>query len=267
MRKISKEAIDLIVRNEVSSKDTYDSSYTGVIWPGAQSGATIGIGYDLGYVTREEFIKDWRGMVSQEALFILGPMVGVKGAEAKKFVTKSIKVPYDAAYKVFEKKTLPKWIAQVEKALPNTDKLSDDSMGALVSLAYNRGASFSSRGGRYTEMRNIKILMQEENFKGIPDEFRSMKRLWEDQNLDGLLRRRDEEAALFEKGLKKPVTKPKPIGPITGAFAALAAAIYAAWEWVSTHPWELCIGTAATLGFIGFIYYRIKQRKNNVKTV
>ena len=90
--------------------------------------------------------------------------------------------------------------AKVKKALPNTDKLSEDSFGALVSLAYNRGASFSKDGDRYKEMREIKENMANETFDQIPDCFREMKRLW--PNMRGLVDRREAEAKLFEAGLE-----------------------------------------------------------------
>ena len=74
-----------------------------------------------------------------------------------------------------------------------------DSFGALVSLAYNRGASFSAPGDRYREMRAIHDHMASGRFDKVPDEFRSMKRLW--PNMAGLRNRRDHEADLFAKGL------------------------------------------------------------------
>ena len=101
---------------------------------------------------------------------------------------------------VFIGRDMPKWEAIVSRALPNTAKLAPDSFGALVSLAYNRGPSFSNTGDRYREMRAIKDHMAKEQFAEIPGEFRSMRRLW--PTVTGLRNRRDHEAALFEKGLK-----------------------------------------------------------------
>jgi hypothetical protein len=48
-------------------------------------------------------------------------------------------------------------------------------------------------------MRIIRDHMASGQFDRIPDEFRSMKRLW--PNMVGLRNRRDHEADLFEKGL------------------------------------------------------------------
>jgi GH24 family phage-related lysozyme (muramidase) len=100
---------------------------------------------------------------------------------------------------VFIGRDMPKWEAIVAKALPNASQLAPDSFGALVSLAYNRGPSFSNMGDRYREMRAIRDHLANQQFAEIPDDIRSMKRLW--QNVVGLRNRRDHEATLFEKGL------------------------------------------------------------------
>ena len=57
--------------------------------------------------------------------------------------------------------------------------------------------------GNRLEMREIRDAMQAAEFNPIPDLIRSMKRLWQGRGLDGLLARRDAEAALFEKGLRQ----------------------------------------------------------------
>jgi hypothetical protein len=111
---------------------------------------------------------------------------------------------------------VPRWATTVRKALPNCDKLSPDCFGALVSLAYNRGASFSLAGERYAEMRAIKAHMAAGEFSKIPGEFRSMKRLWMTPSVRGVAARRDHEALLFQKGLADPVK----IGPASTASAA-----------------------------------------------
>jgi GH24 family phage-related lysozyme (muramidase) len=97
------------------------------------------------------------------------------------------------------KKVIPKWVTLVQTSLPNTILISPDSLGALVSLTYNRGASFDSPGDRYTEMRAIKSDMQTKNFADVPVQIRSTERLW--PNVRGLQIRREQEAALFESGL------------------------------------------------------------------
>jgi GH24 family phage-related lysozyme (muramidase) len=98
--------------------------------------------------------------------------------------------------------SLPRYVAETISVLPNADKLSDDSLGSLVSLVYNRGPSFKLLGDRYTEMRAIRLHMVNEEYDLIPAEIRRMAHLYTDNpDTAGLVTRRNLEAALFEKGL------------------------------------------------------------------
>lgn len=215
--RISQDAFDKIVEWEVGSKAQYERRYRHPERPGGQSGITIGIGYDVGYSTAARLRSDWGGLISDAMINALVPCCGVTGVAAQALldsVKSLVDVPWDAAMAVYEKKDIPKWENVVLKALPNADLLSPDCLGALVSLAYNRGPSFSLGGDRFAEMRAIRDHMEHHEFDKIPDELRNMKRIWAGQSgMRGLLARRDEEAALFERGLKAggPVTKtPKP---------------------------------------------------------
>lgn len=201
--KSSQAAIDLIVMEEVSSQAAYQKLYQHPEWPGGASGVTIGIGYDCGYSTVATIAADWGDKLPAQMVKCLEDVAGVHGSPASSYAHQLrgvVTVPWEAAMAVFEQRDMPKWEGIVAHALPNTDLLSGDSFGALVSLAYNRGASFGAAGDRFTEMRGIKALMAAKQFDRIPDEFRHMKRLW--PNVSGLQHRRDHEAALFEQGLK-----------------------------------------------------------------
>jgi hypothetical protein len=201
--KPSKAAIDLIVESEVTSKGYYEKHYRKPEWPGGASGVTIAVGYDLGFANEAKLRNDWTGKIDDDMIDALIKYAGLTGEKAHAKLAEAreeIDIPWEAAYDVFENIDMPDWSAKVKKALPNTDKLSEDSFGALVSLAYNRGASFSKDGDRYKEMREIKENMANETFDQIPDCFREMKRLW--PNVRGLQDRRDAEAKLFEAGLE-----------------------------------------------------------------
>jgi hypothetical protein len=136
--------------------------------------------------------------------------LGLKGSAARERTRQlkgQVDVPFNAAMKVFSDRDMPHWIALVEKALgPNTALLDPDCLGALVSLAYNRGTSFSMAGDRYAEMRAIKACVANKQLEDIPAQFRSMKRSW--PSLRGLQIRRDREAALFARGLAAPPPPP-----------------------------------------------------------
>lgn len=208
----SQSAFDLIVAQEVTSKTVYSKKYRKPEWPGASSGATVGIGYDLGQTARAIIQADWGGRVPADMLKAMLAASGVTGEAAKPVARRMravVDIPWETALAVHEECVIPRWEARLVKALPNTDRLSPDCFGVLLSLIFNRGASFNSKGDRYKEMRAIKAHMAAGDFDHIPAELRAMKRLW--PTLAGLRSRRDAEAALFVKGLKAMASAPQGI--------------------------------------------------------
>lgn len=204
-RAISKNAIDLIIVFEVTDQKTYMSRYQSATWPKGQSGVTIGIGYDLGYVTKAWLEEDWNGYATAATIEYFKEACGLQGSRAKARLAEFSKVivSWQTAYDQFTKSLVPRYVGETLKTLPRASELSDDSLGALVSLIYNRGASFNADGDRYTEMRKIRAYMASGDFDLIPDQIISMKRLWVGKHgMAGLLVRRDLEAALFRDGLK-----------------------------------------------------------------
>lgn len=209
MGTISQDAIDLIVREEISSEAYYNRKYKHFEWPGESSGPTVGIGYDCGYCTKDEIRRDWDGILNADQIAVLVKASGLKKARAKAWVAAhehDVTITYEQARQQFDEREIKKWIDRVKASLPNTDKLSPDCFGALVSLAYNRGCSFNLTAPRYREMRAIKAAMSTERYDLIPDAIRSMKRLWSPRS--GLIKRRDREANLFQRGLKDLVVAP-----------------------------------------------------------
>lgn len=221
---ISDAAVDLIVGFEVTSRAVYESKYATPTWPGGSSGVTIGIGYDIGagVSTPAKLWADWRGLLPDNAISALERCIGVTGSAAKGLITGAVAavyVPWDSAIKVYRNINIPEECAKCVKYLPHFDELSPDSRGALVSLVFNRGPSFNMKDDRYREMRAIKAHMEAREFGKIPDEIRSMKRLWVGQGLDGILKRRDAEADLFERGLGPTGDVGKPAGADLVRFA------------------------------------------------
>ncbi len=200
---ISPEARDIVIGFEVGNRQLYEAKYIEPEWPKGASGVTIGIGYDIGYHTKDELAKHWAGLISDTDIQRLMRAVGVKGANAGAIISdfRGIRVPWDAAIAAYERSTMPKYGALVLKAFPNSAELKGHCFGALFSLVFNRGASMD--GDRRREMRNIRDYCAARNFTEVPDEFRAMKRLWEGQGLPGLLKRREAEALLFERGLEQ----------------------------------------------------------------
>ena len=161
----------------------------------------IAVAYDVGEHTVAELRADCKGILDDATIARLEPACGVHGAEAEPIARQlqDIFITWEQAVALARRAIIPKWIEIVRKHLPNTDKLSPDSLGALVSLTFNRGPSFSKEGERFSEMRAIRQHMANREFDKIPGEIRAMKRLW--PTIEGLQRRRDREAELFERGL------------------------------------------------------------------
>src|SRR6185503_13206388 len=80
---ISERAIELIVLCEVTSKARYEKSLTRPIWPRLQSGITIGIGYDLGYVAEDVFRAEWKNYLHPFVVDTLAKVTGLRGNDAK----------------------------------------------------------------------------------------------------------------------------------------------------------------------------------------
>src|SRR4051812_34134938 len=112
---ISPKALQLILRNEGLDQPAE--------WPGGASGITIGIGYDLGQETEEQFRSDWSDLLSADVITSLCKAIGVKGEDAKKLAPsfKRIKIDRQAAAVVFSERTAPRFEALTRSAFPGFD--------------------------------------------------------------------------------------------------------------------------------------------------
>lgn len=86
------------------------------------------------------------------------------------------------------------------KAWPGADKLHPAARAALISLAYNRGTSLdrlpTDRLDRRSEMRSLVPAVKDRDYDRMSDLFLAMRRIWQNEGMGGLLRRREGEAAL-----------------------------------------------------------------------
>lgn len=194
---LSKKSIDQIISFEVTSEEVYNKKYINPIWPGGDSGVTIGIGYDLGMNNRETIIMDWTGNVNLNSVSILANLAGITGQKAKESLTSIVKgviVPYSSAYNVFVTNTLPRFCKAALKVYPGLDKLNPDTQGAIVSLVYNRGNKLT--GETRTEMAELVDLIAKQDYVGIASAIARMQRVWANKGLDGLLTRRRIESRI-----------------------------------------------------------------------
>lgn len=193
---ISQSAINLIIESEVTSQSHYNRSLTHPEWPGAESGVTIGIGDDLGYQSQWAIKTNWHALRS-DWLNSLADTAGITGVKAKPVAASLsfIIIEWGLATQVFNETTIPEYWVLTKKTFPGVEDLCPNAAGALTSLIYNRGSSLV--GPRRREMATIKQLVPKKDYRGIANQIIAMKRLWEGQNEDGLLSRRDDEAKLI----------------------------------------------------------------------
>lgn len=198
---ISKRSIDLIIQHEIGGRAVYEKKYQKPIWAGGESGLTIGIGYDLGYNKEKDLFSDWAAL-NLNFLNALKRFCGVKGEVVKSMMkgeVLNVVIPYNMAYDVFVKKSIPKYYAMTKKIYPQLDTLNEDTRGALVSMVYNRGSKLE--GDSRKEMKAIVDLVAKQDYEGIAEQIEQSKRLWENKGMDGLVIRRESEADLIRSSM------------------------------------------------------------------
>ena len=200
IRQPSPDALKLILNHEVGGgKKYYDKFLSSFTWPGGASGPTIAIGVDCAYSTPSElnYIFDF---LSDDQIVLICGASGKTGKAGKEYTKKlkeaNIVVNWEDAVEIFNELTWPKFSKLAERAFPGLTDLCDDAYGAIVSIVFNRGVS--TKGDSRIEMRNVKDLITKKDYKKIAAEIRKMKRLWVGKGLDGLIQRREDEAALVE---------------------------------------------------------------------
>ncbi len=194
----SKAGLDWLVKFEISSESYYNRFLKHPSWPGGESGVTIGVGYDLGFVTIAKMRRDWGGEIADADIKNLEKVCGLKGEIAQNKVKlvsiRSVSVSLASASQVFYTSSLPTFAKKVLKAYPGVEKLPADAQAALLSLVFNRGSRKSGSSRR--EMKALEALILAKDLAGIAEQLISMKRLWQDRGQDRLLRRREVEAEL-----------------------------------------------------------------------
>ena len=200
---LSPAALQLILEHEVGGgKAYYNERLARPTWPGGSSGVTIGIGYDLGYTPTTRFLGDWHGL-EDDVRHALISAIGLRGLRAKDkaiVLRRTITIPWDVAWVVFQARTIPFWIGQTVKAFPRSVDLPADAFGALVSLVFNRGPAL--HGKNRQDMDDISGVLADGvqcgDLKLIARQLREMKVIWAGRGLPGLIRRREDEAKLVE---------------------------------------------------------------------
>lgn len=191
-------------------------------WPSSKSGLTIGMGYDLDHQNDGLLKKEWGSVLSPDALAKLSdytPTLDVKGrprpkkkkpSKAAVVATRDVVVRYEDAVKVYEEKVLPRYRAMANDAFPALPALDPYTEGAIISMVYNRGPSYTKKGDkRASDLRKkhfmeIREAVFKHDTKAIAAVLRKMKSEHTDPSTKkGLHRRRDSEAKLIEDHQKE----------------------------------------------------------------
>lgn len=200
---LSPEGRKLLLDFEVGGGEPYYRKFLRFpTWPGESSGVTIGIGFDLGFNSPEQFREAWAAILADDNSAILARALGVKGQPARQLLAeddemRDVEIPWEKALDVFERITTPRFYLATLRIYPQLVNLPDAARDALISLVFNRGAALA--GDRRAEMVGIQNALRDGRVYDVPALLRSMKRLW--PNTLGLQRRREAEAALFEKAI------------------------------------------------------------------
>ncbi len=193
---LSSPAFDLIVQYETAGQRTYERRYLRPIWPGAASGATIGVGYDLGHASRQVILDDWRAHLQRADL---PQAAGITGAPARVVTGRMQHVVTDwpLATRVFRcTSAINYWRVAARAFGPPFEQATPNVQGALVSLVYNRGGSMT--GDKRREMRAIRDeCLPRQDSACVALQLRAMTRIWKGTDIErGMIARRNAEAQL-----------------------------------------------------------------------
>ncbi|WP_257230495.1 pesticin C-terminus-like muramidase, partial [Pseudomonas sp. SbOxS1] len=194
---VSKESFQFILEKEGYSEYPYV--------PAGASGVTIGYGYDLGQQSALQVRQDLSQLYAQSDIETLIGAVGRQGDQARSILSSVSQISISKDNAIALAVRMKKRYAQlVIDAYPGVMVLHPHCQGALLSLVVNRGNSFTRPNtDSRLEMKQIYEDLLNRSPEKIPSRFRSMKRLWEGKaGLGGLITRREDEAKLFERGLK-----------------------------------------------------------------
>ncbi len=201
----SRRSLELIIEFEVGSAKRYEQKYRTPIWPRGESGVTVGIGYDLGHVTKQELESDWGPHLEEPAARRVAGRARSHRRSAEQLAANlksQVDVPYAAAEQVFYVNTLPRYATRTLAAFPGAERLPADAQGALLSLVYNRGSGL--KGETRTEMAEIRRILAADGgnkLELIAAQFERMTRLW--PAVKGLRDRRMKEGGLVRGARRK----------------------------------------------------------------
>lgn len=204
---ITSAGATFIARAEVTSAAEYTRAHQRPTWPSPTSGVTIGIGYDLQFVTSANLREDWSPCLPSTTLTRLSACTEKAGTRLLVDGLADITVPLFGAVSVFARRSLPKYWDMARGIYPQmaAPDFPPARRTALVSLVFNRGARLQDKNPALEdrrEMRDIQRHLATGKVDAVADDIEAMTRLWAGQNLGGLIQRRRDEATLWRSGFR-----------------------------------------------------------------
>jgi GH24 family phage-related lysozyme (muramidase) len=162
-------------------------------WPGGRSGITLDPGFDLGYQDIDITYEYYKDILNAEQLKAIGPIIGLKGREAKNQLNQSatllsIRISKSQASKVFPLIALPYWKAICKRMVGLNDPETPGSVQtALLSLAFNRGY-------KNADLEVLKSPIKQGGWSQCAHLISGMQ---QDHKLEGIKKRRQREGKLI----------------------------------------------------------------------
>lgn len=211
--RLDTNGVAFIAQEETGGLAYYDTRTRWPHFPGEASGITIGVGYDLRWNSKEDFLATWDNFLPDIAIAELAKDIGKRGTKkrVRELRQIGIEVPFKSAWPVFVEAILPRFYNETTVIYPSIERLPGLCRSVLVSIVFNRGNDLT--GDRRKEMRAIQTILAQADQDGldkaqikmvlaeVEDEIVSMKRLWDPSS--GLIKRRQAEANLWRKGIEQ----------------------------------------------------------------
>jgi GH24 family phage-related lysozyme (muramidase) len=200
-------------------------------WPGGQSGVTLDPGFDLGYQTEERLHSYYDSTLTERELAACASVVGLRGDDAREALhsetdegetLRGIEILTDQQQALFARVAASYWQRICERFGVLRDECTPAAVQtALLSLAYNRGAS----------NRHLKTLagpLADEEWEHVGA---AIARMQQGHRLESIALRRRREAALILQPLLSRST-PTPSGGTADAALRNAQELL---RWVGTY--------------------------------
>ena len=194
---VTEDSLRAVMEFECGGKSYYEKMYSSPSWPQGASGVTVGVGYDLGYNTKAQIMKDWSPVIGQRLAEILATCAGIKGSAAqshKNRIKASVKISFEDAWLVFVRSSVPRFAKMTVSSFPNYKKMHNVTQAMMLSVVFNRGSSLS--GNRRRHMVQMRDATTDQ---GVINAIDAMKAIWPNSggNHPGLRNRRNKEVTLI----------------------------------------------------------------------